>query len=87
MSVNLCSALQCPHSYKPGCDMYSISNHCPLAQVNGVRSNQYWLFTSEDPDIDRLKTQLQSEVLTKEPSQDRLYAESTFRKTPAVMSW
>ena len=87
MSVNLCSALQCPHSYKSGCNRYTVSNMCPLAQLDGVRANQYWLFVSEEPDLEAIKPQLQSEVLDTKPSQKLLHAEATLRESPAVMSW
>ncbi|MBC7824928.1 MAG: hypothetical protein H7126_13875 [Candidatus Parcubacteria bacterium] len=93
--MNICSELRCPHAYKNGCDRFSVSNHCPVTYLcpgesnPDVRANQYWLFADDNApvDINELRDRLQSQVLSTEASQQRLWAEAKYRENKPEMIW
>lgn len=89
MSINICSALRCPHSYQSGCDRFAVSHACPLTRFEGVVANEYWLFANEpsQDQLDAMRLELQTQVLSTEYSKDRLRAEAEWRESPAKMSW
>jgi len=44
MLTNLCEHFNCPHySVKTSCSRYLVAGHCPVNEVKGIVSSQYFL--------------------------------------------
>lgn len=76
--MNICSELRCPHARKSGCDRFSVSGLCPIAELSSIRDNQYWLFANDNADIDtnQLRELLSDRVLIQRPSKQQLKFQS-----------
>lgn len=74
--MNICEELRCPFALKNGCDRYTVSNVCPVAWIAPgmphpeIRANQYWLYATDNADIDinERRQTLEAEVLKQESS-------------------
>lgn len=83
--MNICKEIRCPFARREGCERYSVSNLCPVAKIDGVRPNQYFVYGDEQSQVEQAAKILESDILLQEGSILELAARRRFGRAPRMV--